>query len=334
MLWATLGRRGGAPGGTVELPYSSLTATRPANDVGNATVTVPTGSLGGATATALADALAWRDELTVWDDTDDSEPLWVGPLQPPTYTRDTVVLPVRDLWAWFDHRTLEHDRTYRDVDLGIIFTAHAADALRRDPSPLITVTPTSVGIGGDRAVKAAQHLNAGDAMRELCRSGVDFTMAGRVLLLSSARVPGGRLPPLADHLVEAPTTGSPADTATEVTVLGATRADGHQVTGTASVDAPPQGLLQAVVNEPAVLDGTSARHAAQAALDASTGLPFTATVTGWTSLRRIVPNMLTKVAVQVGVLTLLGDYRVTSATFSAAADGAPGVSVTFVPVEV
>lgn len=335
MLRAVLGRRGGETGDVVELPYSTLNATRPANDVGAASITVPTGSLDAATRTALAGALAWRDELSVWDDSDDREPLWVGPLQPPTFTRDSVTLPARDLWAWFDHRTLEHDRTYRDVDLGIIFTAHSADALRRDPTPRINVIPTSVGTVGDRVVKATQHLNAGDAMRELCRSGVDFTMAGRTLLLSSARIPGVRLPPLTDHQVDGLSTLAPANTATEVTVLGATRADGTQVFGTAAADAPAEGLLQVVVNEPAVLDGTSARHSAQVTLDASLtpGRPFTATVTGWTRPRLMVPNGVVRIAVAAGVVTLLGDYRLTSVTFSAGADGAPSVVGTFVPVE-
>jgi len=330
MLRATLTRRGGAPS-LAELPYSTLTATRLANEVGSVSLAVPVGGLNDDARRKLGDATAWRDELAVYDD---RSLLWVGPLMPPAFTREAVTLTGKDLFAWFDHRVLGVDRTYRATDLGIIFTGHAADAMRRDDSPGITVSPTSVGIGGDRVVTAKQRQYAGDAMRELCRSGVDFTMNGRELVLSSSRSPGTRLPVLAGHLADGPSTAPPADVATEVTILGVTRADGSQVVATATRDAPPEGLLQVVVNEPAVLDKVSARHAALTALDASPGLPFTATLLpGWAPWADLVPNRICRVAVNAGVRDLLGDYRLVSVTFNAE-PGRLGVSGTFVPVEV
>lgn len=331
MLRAVLTSRGG--GWTLaELPYSSLSVTRVENESGNAALTVPVQGLSDDAGRALAGMLSWRDEVAIYDDTDDDEPLWVGPLSAPSFTRSGVTLGAKDLFAWYDHRVLPHDRHYRDDDLALIFTGHAADAMSRDPSPNIDVVPGFAGATGDRDVLAAQHLYAGDAMRELIRSGVNMTMAGRRMFVSQS----GRLPPLIDANVDEPQVQPPPQVATEETVLGASRPDGTQVSGTWALADAEQGLLQLVRNEPAIRDGTSALHAAQVGLktDLAPAAPFVVTIKpGWAKMRDMIPGRVSKIAVTVGVKTVLGDHRLASVTFTAGPDGAPGISATFVPVE-
>src|SRR5687767_7594667 len=268
-LRVSLGPRGGGPS-LADLPFSALSFGRLRNDVSTASVTVPVEGMSGADRKVLGQVGRWTHEVAVWDEAEDDEPAWVGPCTDPSFTQQAVTLGCKDLFAWFDHRLLPTDRDFDADDLAQVFAAYAADALSEDPSPNITVSPSATGVRGDRQVRAAQYLYAGDQMRELVRSGVDFTVLGREVLVFERDV-GGLLPALtADSLDGATLAPSGADPATEAVVLGTSLTASDQVVGRVAEPGHRDGLLQVVRNEAAVRDEPSARHAAAGMLDAGT----------------------------------------------------------------
>ena len=246
-----------------ELTWGSLSFGRRLDDVSEASVAVPAGSISGRCCSVLEIVRAWQHELAIWRDDDE---VWVGVVGKPKYTGAGVVLPARDLFQWFARRLLPFDRSYIDTDLGEIFAQYVEDALSRDTSPNITVeTVSATGVSGSRQVLASQYRRADDELRELARSGIDWTMVGRTLRVGGEEVPTGELLMLTTDSFDDPEIEPDGlETATEVTVVGS-RSDDPDVPIVGVYGGPDGdlGLVQIVEQESSIEDDASAEAAAR-----------------------------------------------------------------------
>lgn len=264
---AVLQCRGG--GVLTELPVESLGMGRRLDDMSEASVIVSGASFDGWTAADrerccghIASINPWEHELALWRGDHEA---WVGPVVQPAWGVSSVRIGARDLFQWFERRLLETDRDFAGADLGAIAYRLMLDALRRDPTAAIEFTEAVAGITGDRTVVAAARRRAADELRELFRSGLDFTAYGRRLLMG-AEVPTPAIGPLlVEHFAEP----GPVDTldgldaATESTMIGARGPSGEPLIAVAGGIDEEFGLLQDVATESGIEDETSLQAAAQ-----------------------------------------------------------------------
>lgn len=273
--------RGGAP--IIDLPFTQLTMSRRVDDMSDASVSIghyteehdyiAPPRLRDDCAGVLATLEPWEHEIVLWRD---DELVWAGPVIKPVWTRDTLTITCRDLFQWFERRLLPRDRDFFGTDLAVIFRILCEDALHRDPSPNITRSPSLTGIVGDRTIFYDAYLRAADVLRELARSGLDFTMIGRDMLVGGTEVPTADLGTLITQHFDGPElTADGLQTETESTVVGAST---DSILGPVSATAgapffhgvrtvqPRRGLVQNVVTESGIEDETSALAAAQSRL--------------------------------------------------------------------
>lgn len=246
--------RGGAP--LVEaLKWSSLTFQRRLDDMSTTTVTCVTGS-----SPELGRLDAWRHELSV---VRDQQEVWVGPLVTPSWEPEVVTLQANDLFFWFERRLLEIDRDFVNADAGQIFTVLAQDALSRDNSMGIVLSPSSTGVPATRSVSASERRRAADVLRELARTAIDFTAIGRTIRCGGQEVPTEVAFTLVDDTLRSPKlTSNGTDCATEATILGQNVA-GAAVAGVAGAGTAEFGLVQQSYSESTIQDTSSAQAAAR-----------------------------------------------------------------------
>lgn len=335
-----------------ELPFASLGMGRRLDEVSEANVVVTASSLNNArgwTETErdrccgyLAELNPWEHELALWrdGDPDDDEPAWVGPILEPEWGTGGVVIPARDLAQWFERRLLERDRVFVGEDLADIFYRYVVDALRRDPTPNITVNPTPTGITGDRTVLADARRRAMDELRELARTGLDFTAKGRRILVGGSEIdtdPLGKL--LTEHFAgDGPRRKlAGLDAITEPTVIGARQATGRPIIATAGGIDPDLGLLQDVHSESSIEDEASAQAAADTRHDMLATAPEIITGTldagAPVSFSDLVPGARADLRLRLFCLDVVGTYRLQDVTVSVSSSGnvtSEEVGVTFV----
>lgn len=251
-----------------EIDYTSLSYSRRLDDMSDGTVTIGADGLSNeACCRALAGVQSWKHELEIYRD-DDPVPAWVGPIVEIAWGRSQVSLQARDLFAWFERRVLPFGREFVLTDLGTIFQQYVNDALSGDTSPNINVEVSPVGILGDRFNDPTEFRRAADELRELARSGVDFTMIGRTMQVGGEEVPTSSVGILIDeYFTDVTLTEKGLETATEVIVVGAQDPDiGVPIFGSAGGVELDLGLIQAVHSESSILDENSAAFAAQGRL--------------------------------------------------------------------
>lgn len=154
----------------------------------------------------ISNTRTWRNELMI---TRDGEPIWgPGPIVNITIQREIAHLIARDVVAWLDVRAVHTDYTFDQVDLATIAQTVIVDALTLGPAAslppdkqdacilgLASFSPT--GKPGDLVVKANTQT-AGEVLRELAQSGLDFTVVKRSLIVG-ANFAFGPIGPLRDE---------------------------------------------------------------------------------------------------------------------------------------
>jgi hypothetical protein len=327
-----IAERGGAP--IAEIDWTTLSYGRVLDGWSTATVQVGADMAAGC-CDVLAEVAAWSHELHVYRD---GELAWCGPVITPTPFRDGFTILARDLFMWFERRSLPVDRDFVDVDLAEIWRQLAADALAEDPSPAITVVARTAGVTGSRAVVAAERKRAADELREVARSGVDFTAVGRQIRVGpepSSAEPL-LLPDDAFGAAEAPEDGLAA--ATHYRVLAGFTADGT-IEGVAELPSFARtGLLEHVESDPSITDERSANLSADARLQraAVSARTFAGTLTDRAPVEfdELVPGRLCDLRVALACRDVVDVFRLADVTVTASAQ--PGsqsesVSVTFLP---
>lgn len=304
--------RGGDPVRT-ELEWQSLSYGRKVDDMSDARVTVGADGLADEECCqALSGLQAWKHEISIWRDGVEA---WVGVVGDPEYTADGVTIPARDLFQWMERRNLEHDRTFTGVDLALVFRQYVLDALDRDTSPNITVELYTSGAIGDRSIVALARRRAADELRELARTGVDFTMIGRRMLVGGEELPLSPLPPLTEAVIDDPRlTVRGLDAASEVIVVGSTDENSDiPHSGVARAVSSEIGLVQVTVSESSIKDDDSCESAAQSRVDLLSGtaefLDVTLLPEATVDFADLIPGTRWPVGVRVACREVAGTFR-------------------------
>jgi len=258
--------RGGTPV-LGEMDWDSLAYTRVGNETGEASVTWLQGDV--TVPAFLVDAEPWEHDLVLWRAAE-PDAVFAGPIRSCSYKPGQVTVTAKDPTAWFERRRIGTDTTYDDVDLAHIFGAIAGEALAQDPSPNLQIIVVPCGFTGTRITRIVERALAADLMRELARSGVDWTAVGRTILIGGPGLTDalGDLV-LIDEAVDNPALEKAGDaTVTQQTIRWQAADDqAPMLTTVPSVGIGQLGLLEALDEEADIADATSAGAAAQGRLD-------------------------------------------------------------------
>ena len=189
------GRCGEKQRGSIET-FQSLAWGRVQDDTSTAEVQVSlTGDDGETCCELLSQVRSWHDNLTIFRDPGGL--VWEGPLVELEYHRDTAIIRARDVSAWLDVRlvapAIDHTTETGDGprDLTQIAREVISSSFARD-EPCVEVDYENTGIAGARKIDAWSTY-AGDALRDLARTGLDFTVLGRRIIVGLT-TDGGRDP--------------------------------------------------------------------------------------------------------------------------------------------
>lgn len=340
---AFLGCRGG--GELIPLPFTALSMSRRLDDMSDASLVLTQTTLRSFDPSVqarccgiLGELEAWEHELLLWRDggPDTTEPTWAGPVVKPTFRADSITITARDLFQWFERRLLERDRTFTSTDLADIFEQYAVDALHRDPSPnidLSSISPTF--IHGDRDVTIMAGRRAADELRELARSGLDFTMIGRTMVAGGTQIPTADLGVLiTEHFDDPELVPDGLQAETESVVIGTPVGNvGGPVRATSGGVDPDRGLVQGLANESSIKDANTAQYLADsrnALLGQSpTFLSGRLLPSAPVIFDDLIPGATADLRVQVMCRSVEGDHRLMDLDVSVGSDGTESVGVSF-----
>lgn len=322
-----------------ELPWAELNSNRKLDDISDSSVSLSVGEIKDECCAALNTLLPWRTELTLYRN---NHLAWTGPVIDVAFTPERVDIQARDLFQWFERRYFEENIVSVDKELSKIFREYVENGLARDSSPNIIMAITSeTGILASRTVQKAERKRVADELRELARTGLDWTMFGRNLLVGGESAGTTVFGPLiTDNFIDPTVRIQGLQAATEVTVLGAARGSSSRTfQATVGGVSDDVGLLQLSISEPKIQDVASARAAARArllmsnppppylsgTLDPNTGFLF----------EELVPGMRIDIRVRVGCFDVIDTMRLTSveAGSSVSDEGVTeGITINLVPL--
>lgn len=105
---------------------------RTINDISEASVTVPVAGASPECCQLLGRVRPWVHELSIYRDGD---LVWQGPVVPPRFRRDSVIISAQDVFSWFDHLVNEFRVTY---------TAAEADERGRRRAPITYIAENHI----------------------------------------------------------------------------------------------------------------------------------------------------------------------------------------------
>lgn len=323
----------------VELPWSNLEMQRRGDDISDGSVGFATSNADDACCAAIATLEAWRHELALYRN---GHLAWCGPVVDLFFSTDQVEIRARDLFQWFERRVFPKQIDIRERDLVDIFRAFVEAGLERDTSPNIQLSVLSdSGVLASRLVQVAERKRVADELRELARTGVDFTCVGRILYVSGNDIPFTPIGPLMTEDFPNPSLQIHGlQAATEVTVIGTTRGTSDRsYQGTVGGVSDDLGLVQVSVSEPKIRDIESALAAARSrlllinppppylsgALDPNAGVEF----------EDLIPGVHIDIRAQVGCREVITTMRLNTVDVSADVDDdsvSETVSLNLIPV--
>lgn len=312
-------------------PWTSLTFSRVLDDTSDGSAVayqIPAECRG-----PLSGVTSWRHELAIYRD---GQLVWVGPVVIPQAPPDQYEIAARDLSAWWDHRLIHKDHDYSSpTDLATIFQDVAADAMAPDPSPGLAVTTTPCGVTAILTLLALQHLSAATELRDIAKTGIDWTTIARKVLAGGAVVPTGPLGPFLDEHFAVPPT--PKEDGTAKANAWLVRGAGGGAAGdvvygyqTDPVSGKLDGLLESVETDSTIKDSATAQAAAKTrvALTSVVGTldkcvlhpeaPFT--------LDELVPGALCQVRLEQTSIPVFGSYRLQRVDVTASAQSGGGAA--------
>lgn len=310
---AYLAERGGATIIT-ELPWTSISYGRVLDEISSASITVPMSAANPWCARALGDIGAFQHELVIYRDGDQ---VWVGPVsEDVAYTDEQVIFGARDVFAWLERRLIEQDIVLTGIDLMRVFEKYVEAGLARENSMGIRLRSYPTGILGDREALEFDFRRAADELRELSRTGIDFTVINRDIIAWGEDEIFDELPTLTtDQISDGTITQLGAFAVSEVVVLG-DRSGGETIIGKQGGIDEDIGLVQMTLQEPAIRDDASARQSAASRLAAFRGRPHQ--IEGRlldrasAKMEQLIPGSLWPVAVEIGAKRLVETMRLMS----------------------
>lgn len=293
------------------------------------------------------DVRPWVHQVAVYrSDTTGGRPLraWSGPIQRiRDVSGEPLTFEARDLSAWHDRRLIHDDHDHIAEDLSDIYQAYWEDSMAPDPVPDYTLQITASGVTGDRSALAEQHLVAGDELREIGRTALDWTVIDRIHRVGPQEIDTPPVGLLMDkHFTRQPDIEDDGTTQANRWVISGSGggAEGDDVYGEATATPGPEGLLEQVASEPAIQDAGSAIIAADTRLARSRSaqrfireavLAPSAPV----SMDLLVPGARVRIQLQERCLPVMATQRLTSmrVTCGAGDEGqSETVAVTFEPL--
>lgn len=299
------------------IPFNDLTYGRRLDEISDARV------VAGVDKTDCDPALRtiepWTHELSIWRD---SEEVWIGPIVRAIYRQNSLEISARDMFTWFERRFLPVDRDMTD-DLSVIAGQFIRDAMDQDSTPGIIAVPQLCGVEGHRKVFAATYRRAADEIREMARTGLDFTAVGRTIYFGGEEIITDPLMTLTDSSFEVSELDIDGlSAATEVIVLGENgTTSSAPVTGRAGGVGIP-GLLQQMYYEAAILDNSSAEDAAEGRLQLLSRPPLMPSgrllEDAAILFQDLIPGASVDVAIEVGVRQVVDTFRLLAVNVSVA----------------
>lgn len=214
---------------------------------------------------------AWEHEIAVFHD---NVRVWSGPVTEVNWVGDELRIDCKDRMEWMRRRKIHYDHDYgAGVDLSTIVEDLVVDGLSVDTSPNITVSAVPCGVTVDaaegRKYLAATNRYVNDALNELARTGVDWTMLDFTLYVGGAQAQSRSdviLRPV--HFEDEPEGLIDGDAfGTRFIVSGAGRGEaGDTIVGTNAIDAALEdtyGVHEVLLNEDEIRDVGSATASAE-----------------------------------------------------------------------
>lgn len=308
-----------------ELAWSTLTLGRRLDEMSQASVSGGTEQDAECIAT-LGTLEPFGAELSIWRDGFEE---WVGPIVRVSHSYAGIRLEARDLFQWFERRILPFDRSFIQTDVAQIAAQYVDDALYGDASPNISVAISNTGVLADRAVVATLRRRAADELRELSRTGLDFTAVARTIRFGGEEIPTVALVTLTEDTFEvADASYDGLEMGNHIFVQGASTGSANTpIEGEAGGQFVP--LIQQVYSEPSILDANSADQAATTRLDLLRSAPLL--ITGRlledapVPFRDVVPGARVDLRQQIGFAQIIADMRLLAMEVSASASDS-GVS--------
>lgn len=263
---AQIASRGGTPT-LYELNFSGLSVTRTLNSTGN-------GRIDGNFRKFFSLIEPWRDELLLFRD---ETLVFAGPIQ----TVNLSEIFAQDLFVWMDVRFLEED-FHGDGDVSDIYMSIFEQAYEKDDSPNISISTRRTGIEAVRDFKGVEFRKAGDVLRELARTGLDYTMNVRQILAGGTEIFLSDTPLIVhdDGISHIDPTKEGTTFATDVAVFGSSEEVGDlPFTGRAARLSDTYGLIQRSFTELDIRDTPSADANALARLESMQPAPLRLKIT-------------------------------------------------------
>lgn len=307
----------GGSGRSDQLEWTNLNYGRKLDEKSEGRVVAGVGQ-SAACLTTLQSLEPFSNEIVIHRD---SAAVWSGPVETPVFTYDDVSIPARDVMQWLDRRWLAQTHGYVDVDLSLIAAYYIDDALSQDSSPNIEVSSSLSGILGTRSVVPTQFRRAADEIRELARTGLDWTVINRRIMLFGVEMTGRSFPILTSDIFEIEN-ASPngLQKANDIAVIGS---------GTSGVSLGPVGraggadipLIQQSYSEPTILDQNSATVAAESRYAFTRTAPLYITgrllESAPVDFDDLIPGIRVPVQQQVGVRYINDTFRLSAVDVSA-----------------
>lgn len=217
--------------------------------------------------------VAFRDNSKVPD--------WAGPIVSMNIGSDSARIDARDVFQWFERRFITEDLSYAEIDLAQIFVNVAEHALDLDGnSPEIDFLVTDCGHEGNRIYKAQDWMRSADALRDLAKTGVDFSASGHQIHVGGLEFQSENLLLTDADVRNATTTKDGLGFATEAIVTGAEiESGGVRVTGRATAGVGKYGLIQQLFREQDILDQGSVDLSARSIVESRQPAPIFLSVT-------------------------------------------------------
>jgi hypothetical protein len=219
----------------------------------------------------LSSVRTWCNDMSLYRD---GSLVWQGPVTEIEYVGDQVTISAKDVTAWLARRVIHTAMDFTTAtgsgpaDLASIAEALVRDAFAPDdPGVLAYLTVTLAGILGERAYDVNQGYT-GDELRELARTGIDFTAIGhRILITGEGSL--ARLATLDDEHFAGPlriVEDGLAATSRAIVIGEGIMAESGGV--------GPCGLIERLIKEDAIKDVDSAQSEADSLVAAGTPTPL------------------------------------------------------------
>ncbi len=181
-----------------QLPSTGGHWGRVMDDISEARVEMDQANLPADCQTILQGITRWAYEIVIFRD---GVRVHTGPVQDVLPQGQNLTITSRDKMAWTTVRVVRNDLSYPDPgeEAAVVWTDLINEAMSADNVPGLFSTATATGLRVVREYKQNPPQYAWDALEELARTSIDFTMIGPTMVAGSFVVPASPVAVLTDQ---------------------------------------------------------------------------------------------------------------------------------------